>query len=212
VRHGLPVWDAFCGGLSISSALHTAGSVGVISSDIQPGLIALYRQLAVGDWSATADCDAGEYEAAKRLPDDSPRKAFIAFGCSFGGKYFAGYAKQNPTHPRGYADEARALLRKKIAQHTWTLECWSFFDVPVQAGLCLYLDPPYRGTTGYAMKFDFDAFDRRVAEWAAKCPVYVSEYSFPLGRSVWSRASTTTLGAGVQGGVARTEHLFALGA
>lgn len=206
-QHGLPVWDAFAGGLSISAALLAAG-VPTISSDVRVGIIKLYEQCLSGDWSATADCSPEEYAAAKALPDDSPRKAFISAACSFGGKYFGGYAAPNSTHPRGYAEAGRNLLAKKLSLPGWGLVAVSFFDVEPQPGLVVYCDPPYRETVGYGMEFDFDAFDARVLEWARFGPVYVSEYEFPHGRVVWERASTTTLGAGVQGGRAHVERLY----
>lgn len=173
-QHGLPVWDAFAGGLSISAALLAAG-VPTISSDVREGLIRLYEECLAGDWSATADCTREEHAAVKR---------------------------------RRCETSGRSLARKLSSSAGWGLVCISFFDVHPQPGLVVYCDPPYRGTSGYGTEFDFELFDARVLEWARFGPVYVSEYSFPHGRVVWERASTTTLRSGQGGAKPHIERLY----
>lgn len=74
----------------------------------------------------------------------------------------------------------------------------------------LYLDPPYRGTTGYSVALDHDAFYRRVAGWARYTDVFVSEYTMPWGRV----ALEFTHALKVKGGTssaARTERLYHYG-
>lgn len=102
----------------------------------------------------------------------------------------------------------RSLARKLSSSAGWGLVCISFFDVRPQPGLVVYCDPPYRGTSGYGTEFDFELFDARVLEWARFSPVYVSEYSFPHGRVVWERASTTTLRSGQGGAKPHIERLY----
>lgn len=208
IGHGRPVWDAFAGGLAISSALHAAGAR-VLTCDVRKGLITLYQKCVAGDWTDTRDCSREEYaELAAAKDPDCPRTAFVSAACSFGGKYFGGYAAPNSTHPRGYAHAGRELLRKKLGSHPWVFECMSFFDLDPGPEFVVYCDPPYRGTIGYGSTFDTDAFDHAVLAWGAVTPTFVSEYELPIGRVVWERASTTTLGAGVQGGKTHTERLY----
>src|SRR5690606_25333346 len=130
-----------------------------------------------------------EWNAARELPDSNPLKAFAGFGCSFGGKWFDGYAR---SHGRNYADEnGRACVRRVSALRAagCSLHCIDFLSVePFDFGGVLYLDPPYRGVTGYSLPFDHDAFDRRVHAWSRIVPVFVSEYALPYGREVWENA------------------------
>lgn len=83
-------WEPFCGGLSVSVKLAAHGP-GIVS-DANPALIALYQAVRDG-WDPPGHVSEEEYSAAKALPDSDPRKAFIGFGCSFGGKWFGGYAR-----------------------------------------------------------------------------------------------------------------------
>lgn len=209
-RNGLFCWEPFCGALGITEHLKPD-----FASDSHAGLIALYNTLRKEpDWLDKFDCTEDAYRIAKSWPDDDPGKAFIGFACSFGGKWFGGFAKPNASHPRGFADAGRKLLARKLASVTCALETGSFFEVAPTDGYLIYCDPPYHGTTGYAgvPAFDSGAFADRCVEWAAAgSTVFVSEYSFPVGREVWSRESTSTQGAGVQGGKRHTERLYRLG-
>jgi len=189
-------WDPFCGGLSVSVQLAKFGP-GLVS-DIHPALIALYRAVREG-WEPPASLSREEWGAARALPDSDPRKAFAGFGCSFGGKWFGGYAaecgervmEKGPARWLGACsiDQARAtrrgLLRDVAALERCELRRCSFFDVAPRRGLfeAIYCDPPYRGVTAYALlePFDHDRFWARCAEWAAVgARVFVSEYACPL--------------------------------
>ena len=184
---GAPFWDPFCGGLSMAVALGGEGLV----SDAHPALIAVYRAVAAG-WDPPKTLTESEWRAAKELPDSDPLKAFAGFGCSFGGKWFGGYAAPAPEYfynanskprldgssregeriaPKDFADEARRALLRDVPTLTTrgcVFDCVDFLSItPVDLGALLYLDPPYRNTTGYSLPFDHDAFDVRAREWAA---------------------------------------------
>lgn len=187
------VWDAFCGGLSMSVALRKKGPVW--STDANAALIALYRAVQAG-WDPPTEVSLETYKAAKLLPDTDPMKAFCGFGCSFGGKWFGGYARSYPTDrtPHGAALRSlkRDLARSTVARVDF---------MPVQPQACqaiLYLDPPYAGCTPYSAvaPLDSEAFVQRVREWARFTHVFVSEYSFPIGEGVWEAECRVT-GRGV---------------
>lgn len=191
VRHpGQWVWDAFCGGLSMSVALSKKGPVW--STDANAALIALYRAIQSG-WEPPTEVSKETWHAAKALPDSDPLKAFCGFGCSFGGKWFGGYAGRRAARagdPKLYTfrDSTANGLRRECPGRV--LAVVDFLSVQPQAcEAILYLDPPYAGTTGYAAvaPFDSDRFVQRVREWSRFTHVFVSEYSFPIGECVWSR-------------------------
>lgn len=175
----LEVWEPFCGGLSMT--VEFAKTSRGTASDAHPALMSLYAACRAG-WDPPESVSEEEYKAAKTLPDSDPFKAFVGFGCFFGGKWFGGYARSGPI--RSYAAaSSRALVRQLAATSHWNFECGSFFDLtPFPAKGLIYCDPPYAGTTGYSQgAFPHAAFWTRCQEWAALgVPVYVSEFSCPV--------------------------------
>ena len=201
------VWDPFCGGLSMAVALSAKGPV--LASDANPALIALYQAVRDG-WQPPTEVNREQYAAARQLPDSDPLKAFCGFGCSFGGKWFGGYSAPRPKYRRPVAGAAKIALRDGACGATFaTID---FLEVkPHATGMVLYLDPPYRGTTGYAATgpFDHDRFAARARQWAAFGPVFVSEYDFPGGIEVWSGPTKTGVNSGMAGAAKLgTERLY----
>jgi len=200
---GQLVWDAFCGGLSMSTALSIKGPV--FSSDACLPLISLYTAVQQG-WEPPTEVTPDQYRAAKLLPDTDPFKAFCGFGCSFGGKWFGGYAK-GFNGPLTYPQLASRNVKNGVKGKTFA--CVDFLkENPCADRGILYLDPPYRGTTAYAGtgRFDHDLFVVKIQEWAQFTDVFVSEYDLPVGQVVWERASRGTLGK--THGVAHVERLY----
>ena len=81
-------------------------------------------------------------------------------------------------------------------------------NVEIPQGAVVYADPPYKNTncTGYAGQFDYDAFEK----WLADVPfmVIVSEYNAPKGcTEIASIKKQQTMGTGNKGGT-NTEKLF----
>lgn len=184
---GVVLWDAFCGGLAI------AGTVGgrVWASDVNACLIHMYQAVQRG-WDPPDRLTPEQYQAARHLPDTDPMKAFVGFGCSFAGKWFGGYAKPKVVGGRSYteANSTRNSL-KKLVPKVERFAAMSFMrPAPGPADLVIYCDPPYAGTTGYTTGFfDYGAFLQRVEDWARWVPVFVSEYSLPIGREVWAASA-----------------------
>jgi DNA adenine methylase len=189
----------------MSVALSTDGPV--LASDACAPLVALYQAVRNG-WDPPPSLSEEQYRAARHLPDDNPLKAFAGFGCSFGGKWFGGYARSASN--QDYAGAARRALLRDARQRT--VQLLNFLDVePYPTATVLYLDPPYAGTTAYGATgaFDNELFRRRVAEWARHTDVFVSEYDFPLGEVVWEGTPVKTLSGGTSGRA--RERLYYLG-
>jgi DNA adenine methylase len=180
----------------MSAELAKAGPV--LSSDVNQALISLYSALENG-WDPPSIVTEEEYKAGKALPDSDPMRAFIGFGCSFGGKWFGGYARSKDpndarsTGKRTYASQCRNSLLDDLAllkPAGWHVVHLNFLDIgpldkiidddPTQ--ICLYLDPPYAGTEAYGAvaAFDHNKFWARVLEWSEWTDVFVSEYNCPL--------------------------------
>lgn len=203
-RPGQWVWDAFCGGLSMSVALSKNGPV--YSTDACVPLIGLYRAVQAG-WDPPTHVDEATYRAARNLPDTDPMKAFCGFGCSFGGRFFEGYARGGC---RSYADTTRRVLHAQIPVCS-EFAAVDFFDVhPRPLDGVLYLDPPYAGTKSYSRtpRLDHARFVERVREWSAFAPVFVSEYEFSLGQVVLAIRKAKSVAGGNGGGRVGIERLY----
>src|ERR1700750_2056717 len=64
---------------------------GAILSDASPDLIAMWQALQNG-WEPPENVTLEEYEAQRHAPVSALR-GFVGYGCSFGGKWFGGYAR-----------------------------------------------------------------------------------------------------------------------
>lgn len=219
-RAGQLAWDPFCGGLSMSVALSAIGPVR--SSDKNPALIALYNAVRNG-WEPPVRVSRADYCAARALPDSAPLKAFCGYGCSFSGKWFAGYVKPSaphlirrgprkgvlrPAHPHRAA--ARSIKRD-VAAVRGPIEALDFLSIePHPIDAVLYLDAPYRGVCGFPEvgAFDHDRFVELVRGWSRYVHVFVSEYMFPIGREIWAHP----IRSGMNGATERLYYLPAGGA
>jgi len=150
-------WDPFCGGFAVSEALMRYGPG--VASDAHPALISMYQAI-LGGWNPPRSMSAEEYARARTLPDSDPLKAFAGFGCSFGGKWFGGLAK-NTEYNHTFPVRSAADGLTKIDLASVQILRLDFLDVdPFPApDLTIYCDPPYAGTQGYSTgAFDHDRF------------------------------------------------------
>ena len=207
---GASFWEPFCGGLSVSVQLAKHGP-GVVSDGFLP-LVSLYRAVRDG-WEPPGVVSREEHAAARLLPDTDPRKAFIGFGCSFGGKWFDVYAKNDPKNSDDFARASGNAVKRDVkAIARCALEHLDFLDVtPEPLPIVIYADPPYAGTEPYrgTKPFDSDRFWALVQGWErVDVPVFVSEYACPVAHLVfWEKAHTLQLSGGQKKG-ARLEKLF----
>lgn len=151
-----------------------------------------------------------EYKYIKNHKDKNPiLTGFIGFGCSFGGKWFAGYAK-NQTN-RNYALEAKnSLLADMATLIEAEFTCQDYRDVELPEGCVVYCDPPYENTTGYNhQKFDSESFWEYAREISKTHLVYISEQSAPADFiSIWEKPVTRTLDVNKQNYFKAVEKLF----
>lgn len=186
--------EPFVGGFNIVPALGDAVTW-AFCSDVHPGLIALYLALQRG-WTPPAELSRADYDALRATEYwPAPLTAFAAFGCSFGGKEWGGYASGEG---RNYAAESRAALLAKVPHmRRANFLCRPYDQLGHDRPAVVYCDPPYRGTTGYAGRaFDNDAFERWAQNRTALGDiVLVSEFTAPAHWEVlWEKRRSVTLG------------------
>lgn len=199
----------FCGSCAVESKVQ--GFSRMILNDRHEYLIALLRAVQRG-YTPPGRVSPELYAYLRDHKDEAPAlTGFVGFGCSFGGKWFGGYAR-NATGTN-YADQSRRSLLKDMATlQNAEFVCGDYRSVPIPAGAVIYADPPYNGTTGYGDTFDTPAF------WACMRfladlghPVFVSEESGPEDVAVvWEKPFTRTLDRNKQNQFIATERLYYL--
>ncbi len=163
--------------------------------DIDEGLVALFNQLVYKGWIPPQHVTEQEYNHVMNNPDeyDLAYQTFIAYGCSFGGKKWGGYARTTRTGKkiRNYALEGyKVLLNKRKCLQGVQFSVSDYQLIPIPSNSIIYCDPPYANTTGYKTgKFDHPAFwqwcEYKVQEGHA---VFVSEYAAPEGWiDIWAK-------------------------
>lgn len=183
-------------------------------SDASPDLIALWEALQRG-WTPPENVTEDMYAFQRNAPVSALR-GFVGYGCSFGGKWFGGYARHSgkccPIPTSSAIHSSSSLVRKAGRVSGANFFCLDYRDLLIPNGSVVYCDPPYAGTTGYGHTgaFDSDEFWKWVTSMAHYATVFVSEYSAPDGwHSAWSAAARMNLRADDNVSKA-TEHLWTL--
>ena len=147
-----------------------------VASDSNKALITMYYALQDG-WLPPEEVSESLYAEYKAKQDDSdPLTAFIGIGCSFGGKWFGGYARQ-----KGYnfAAGGRRALQKQLPFIMGVRFLAQDYREWHPKNKLIYCDPPYENTTGYKDKFDHTLFWNTMREWSKCNTIVISEYKAP---------------------------------
>ena len=186
-----PFVSLFCGSCAIESKVQADVK---ILNDKHPYLIAMWQALQNG-WMPPDVVTKEEYYRVKANMDGNPAlTGFVGFGCSFGGKWWGGYAKDK----RGddYCGQAkRGLFKDLPGVQSATFTCLDYHDVEIPDGAVVYCDPPYVNTTGYTVgQFDTNEFWDYMRQISKRCNVYISEESAPDDfECIWSKEKIRTL-------------------
>lgn len=188
--------EPFLGSAAVAARMVPAFDRAILA-DAMPDVVHLW-QAACNGWIPPENLSLGEYEALRSAPSSALR-AFAGFGCSFGGKWFGGYAR-DPRSDRNYARAAsRSIARRAPMLAGAEIIQTDYRTLVVTPGTVLYADPPYANTTAYNGAGPFNSVEFwQIAEgWARSgATVFVSEYTAPSGWcEVWSidRHTSTAL-------------------
>jgi len=185
--------DLFCGSLNIATNIK---SKNIILNDKHRYLIKMWEKCLKG-WTPPSFVSEEEYRQIKQNPDlyDPALVGFVGFACSFSGKWWGGYCRDNTG--RNYAKNGSNSIVKKIDKlrgKNITLFNLDYSDVEIPENSVVYCDIPYRNSTRYSPKeagsFDHDLFYEWVKNMSRQksCQIFVSEYSsnIPKGfETVW---------------------------
>lgn len=204
--------EPFCGSCNVGCLVEAEYRV---FSDVHPQLIAMWQHVMIG-WEPPTTITEDDYRAAQNGELSDYLTGFIGFACSYSGKWFGGYARNN----RGdnFAEQgARSLLRKRELLRASTCEfvqC-SYIEsiIALPEADVIYCDPPYSQTTKYNGTPDFnsDKFWENIRTHSKTGKsVIVSEYLAPADFSVCLSIDSFTEIRGRNGREPRQEKLFVL--
>lgn len=200
----------FCGTCSVES--RAIGFDKIICNDNHEYLIAMLQGVQNG------------YELPDYIPEEQYRyirdhkdedkvlTGFVGFGCSFGGRWFEGYAR-NKEHTNYAARSKRSLLKDMatLAPRA-TFICGDYRNVEIPKGAVVYADPPYRNTKKISRQsFDNDTFWEYMREISKDHQVFISEQTAPDDfECIWEKPVTRTLDRNKSNQFKTTEKLFRL--
>lgn len=188
----------------------------VEASDIHLDLMMMWQSTAGGWWVPPSVVSAETY-VELRDAEPSALRGFVGFGCSYGGKWFGGYARERVDykHTGDICGASRSSVLKSsliMRNSNARLLRRSYADLDPKPGSMIYCDPPYAGTTGYSdtESFDHSLFWDTARSWAlVGCLVLVSEYSAPENIPVvWERSARKSVGDNVSS--SSTERVFGI--
>ena len=153
--------EPFCGALGCAEkaipALAKAGIKNFILSDTSEALITMWRFVIAG-WNPPSKVSEEEYAHHKSVRDPlDPMTAYCGFAMSFGGKWFAAFARSGDRTPRNQINQRDATLRKAdaIRPHNPVITFCDYTEYTGVENALVYLDPPYEKRT---KAHNFDGF------------------------------------------------------
>jgi DNA adenine methylase len=197
----------FCGSCAVESKLTFFERR--ICNDNQPYLIEFLKGVQNG-YELPEKISEEEYKRIRADKDtDKVLTGFVGFGCSFGGKWFGGFARNK--QGTNYALQSKKSILKDMS----TMQDVEFInkdyrDVELPADCVIYADPPYANTTGYGNeKFDSKAFWEYAREVSKDHLMYISEQTAPDDFvPIWEKPFTRTLDRNKNNQFIVTEKLF----
>ena len=190
--------EPFCGSLGVFK--HMTNYKKSIASDIQPDLIKLWNDVKNNKFTPPKYKITDKvWENAKKLKSPNSMKAFIGFGCSFGGVFFIGNAqKYDRQNKRDFRQETINSINKikPLIQKKNILFKNKSYDKYNPKSMLIYCDPPYIGTTKYKgiETFNHDKFWKKMREWSKDNIVVISEENAPKDFiCIWEKKKRRTL-------------------
>lgn len=202
LKEGQAFYDLFCGSCNVVSKIDSNRKR--FANDLHKELIAMWKYLQEGgELPGVVTLEEYQDVMKNRKTDKYPDwyKGFVGFGCSFGGRYFEGFARDAAgDDTSNYAAKSKRSTEKKFqTMKDVIFSSGNYSDVNLAPESMLYCDIPYSTSTKkYAVgSFDHHAF-YNWAETKAKegHTVLVSEYkdNLPEGwKIVWELDSKKSM-------------------
>ena len=182
-----------------------------VGNDFNGYLVSMWQALQQG-WIPPTHICINTHTDMKNNIEQYPQRlvCFVGFLCSFGGKWFASYAKN--AKGENYAERGHRVLLKQIdliKDVEFRQGSYCSLELPPKSRI--YCDPPYEGTGAYDAVSKFSHAD--FWEWVRNKTleghqVFISEYNAPADFiCIWSKEINTTM-SNNSNSIKRVERLF----
>lgn len=152
-------------------------------SDVHPDLVMMWDAVINDGWIPPTAVSYEQYQELRYTKEPSALRGFVGFGCSFGGRWFEGYARYKDTN---FAQSSHNVVMRQAkaigSGGPVQVSALDFRDISAPTGSIVYCDPPYADTKGYSKTgvFPHAEFWEKATEWSdAGAQVFVSEYTAP---------------------------------
>jgi len=217
-------WEPFLGAAKIMQSIHCGKRYG---TDSDPHIVSLLSHIQNG-WIPPTSISEEEYKLwmgrrKKEKYQYDPMMGFVGYGCSFGARYFQGYARSKKGEVNFAASARTALLRQKpfLKNVIFGHGDYRKVDAPKCEEMLIYCDPPYEGTKPVGGMKPFN--NKKFWSWAVSKAhdhiVLVSEYQCPIDCAVviWEKSVAAGIrfgtkgdGGGIGSGKRKLEKLFCI--
>ena len=206
--------EPFCGALGVMCHMVDKGYKTCKAYDACKDLIMLWKEVKTGTFKFPRSISERTWLKYKNDPNPSAMRAFIGFGCSFGGKWFSTYAQKyvKSEKYRSVISENTNAIEKMIPKikkiNTISVKDYKLHNFK---GYLIYCDPPYTKTTGYRAVNNFDTkeFWDIVRKLSKNNIVVVSEFSAPKDfKCIWEKKRKVRNTRGKEQMTTLTEKLF----
>ena len=199
----------FCGSCSVEAKVNCDKK---ILNDKHPYLIEMWHGLQNG-WTPPSIITLEEYNYVKNhLDENKALSGFVGFGCSFGGRWFGGFAIDRRDYD--YCQGAKRSIMMDL-QHLRDAEfiCMDYKDVIIPDNSVVYADPPYYNTTKYKTgDFNYEEFWEYMRYISKNNTVFISEQIAPSDFiPIWEKELKRKLDCNKSNQFYATEKLFIYG-
>lgn len=186
--------EPFCGGCN-SLCLAPNPRIG---ADVSFTLIAMWNAVVYTKWTPPRKLNRRDYVRIRDNPEEYEPAlvGFVAYGCSFGGKQWAGYARGGfnaDGAARNHCRESRdSVLSQAVLLQGTAFVCCDYRELKIPTHSTVYCDPPYGNTKHNA--FDTRSFWVWARALSSHSRVWVSGYRAPLfWKTIWKAEKTSNL-------------------
>lgn len=178
--------EPFCGGANMLAYINHNKKIASDSNDL---IIAMWKAFQQGKYPPVSVSQETYYDIKNSYKNNRKKypkwiTGYVSNACSYGGKFFGGYARFNDKKNENHIKEAYNGTIKQIKSFinlkTTKFINSSYDTLKLPKNSVIYCDPPYSNTVGYKDKFDSDKFwqwcRNKVSEGHK---VFISEYNAP---------------------------------
>jgi len=149
-----------------------------LGSELNPWVLLTLNAIRDG-WVPPKSVSIEEYKRYRKEKPMIPETGFIGIACSFGARWFEGYARNSTKHDYALGGHNSALKQSPKLKGS-ELVCCSYDELDIPDNSIIYCDPPYKNTKRYHKKFDHDMF----YDWCRQKKqeghsIFVSEIEMP---------------------------------